>query len=390
MFHSICKTLLHSRNCYIVTAYHNPSMVVPLILRYFSSDADNPHSFTLSYLTKTCGLSPKSALSASKIVQFESSEQPDSVLSCFQKFGFSKIQISEMIRKFPKVLCCYPEKTISPKLEFFLSRGASTPELVKMFTSNPWILSRSLENQLIRTYNILIGLFQSEDKAIEVFKRNPRVRCNSPEALIPNINTLRENGVPESNILWLFRKHWLCIEAIPIKFQKIVEEVKEMGFSPLKLQFVEAIMILTVVSKSKRDGKVEVYKRWGWSDKDVTNAFKKYPRCMAYSEDNIRATMDFYVNKMGLESSVIMNSPVLLGLSLKKRLIPRGAVIQFLSSKGLVKSDSSITTLFMCPEMRFLEKYVNCHEEAPHLITLYNILVYCRALFGCSLKKRII
>ncbi|XP_065868858.1 uncharacterized protein [Euphorbia lathyris] len=372
MFHSICKTLLHSRNRYIVTAYHNPSMVLPLILRYFSSDADTRHSFTLSYLTKTCGLSPKSALSASKIVQFESSEQPDSVLSSFQKFGFSKIQISEIIRKFPKMLYCNPEKTISPKLEFFLSRGASTPELVKIFTSYPWILNRSLQNQLIRTFNILIGLFQSEDKVIEVMKRNPRVLRNSPEAMVHNINILRENGVPESNILWLIRKHWQCIETIPVKFKKIVEEVKEMGFSPLKLQFVEAIIILTVVSKLKRDRKVEVYKRWGWSDKDINIAFKKFPRFMAYSEDNIRATMDFYVNKLGLESSVIMNYPMLVGLSLKKRLIPRGAVIQFLSSKGLVKLDSSISTLFRCSEVQFLEKYVNFHEEAPHLITLYN------------------
>ncbi|XP_065866589.1 uncharacterized protein [Euphorbia lathyris] len=370
MFHSICKALLHSRNRYSLIA-HNPSMVVPLILRYFSSDADNRHSFTLSYLTKTCGLSPKSALSASKTVQFESSEQPDSVLSSFQKFGFSKIQISEMIRKYPKMLCCDPEKTISPKLEFFLSRGASTPELVKIFTANPWILTRSLENQMVPNFNILIGLFQSEDKAIEVMKRNPRVLCTSPEALVPNINTLRENGVPESNIFWLICNHWHCIEAIRVKFEKIVEEVKGMGFSPLKLQFVEAIMILTGVSKSKKDGRVEVYKRWGWSDKDIANAFKKFPMCMAYSEDKIMAAMDFYVNKLGLESSVIVNCPLLLGYSLKKRLIPRGAVIQFLSSKGLVKLDSSITTLFICPEMLFLEKYVKCHEEAPHLINLY-------------------
>ncbi|XP_065868218.1 uncharacterized protein [Euphorbia lathyris] len=323
MFHSICKTLLHSTNRYTVTA-HNPSMVVPLILRYFSIDADTRHSFTLSYLTETCGLSPKSAFSASKIVQFKSSEQPDSVLSSFQKFGFSKIQISEMIRKFPNILCCDLEKTISPKFEFFLSRGASTRELVKIFTANPWILKSSLENQLVHTFNILIGLFQSEDKAIEAMKRNPRVLCARHEArLLPNIKTLRENGVPASYILWLISKHWQCIGAIPVKFEKIVEEVKEMGFSPLKLHFVDAIVVLIRVSKSKRDGKVEVYKRWGWSDKDITIAFKKFPRCMAISDHNITDTMDFYVNKLKLESSVVVNCPNLLGYSLKKRLIPR-------------------------------------------------------------------
>ncbi|XP_065867903.1 uncharacterized protein [Euphorbia lathyris] len=320
MFRFLCTTI---RNGYSATP-HNPSLI-----RYnFSSDADNPHSFTLLYLTKTCGLSPKSALSASKIVQFESPEQPDSVLSSFQNFGFSKTHISEMIRKFPQILHCHPEKTISPKLEFFLSIGASTPDTVRIFTLNPWILRRSLEDRMIRTFNILIEIFQSKDKAIEVIKRNARVLNKNPEAgLIPNINTLRENGVSSSSILWLIRKHWLSIELNPVKFEKIVEEVKEMGFSPLKMQFVVATSILTGMSKSKRDKKVEVYKRWSWSDKDILTAFKKYPYTMAISEDKLNDVMDFYVNKLGFESSVFVNYPVLLLFSLKKRLIPRGVVI---------------------------------------------------------------
>ncbi|XP_065870880.1 transcription termination factor MTERF15, mitochondrial-like [Euphorbia lathyris] len=372
MFQFLCKTLLHSRNGSTV-APHNSSMVVSFSLRYLSCDSDNPHSFTLSYLTKTCGLSPKSAHSASKTLQFESSEQPDSVISSFEKFGFSKIQISEMIRKFPKMLCCDPEKTISPKLEFFRSRGASTPDLVTIFTTYPWIFKISLENRLIGSFNLLIDLLQSEYKAIELIKRNARVLTNNLEVvLIPNINTLRENGVPASSILLLIHANWVSIATNPVKFRKIVEEVKEMGFNPLKSQFVLAIRTLTGLSKSKRDEKVAIYKRWGWSDEDIVTAFKRYPSILSISEDKLMAMVDFYVNKLGLHYSVIVSCPPLLGYSLRKRLIPRGAVIEFLLSKGLVKLNSSITSLFTCSERHFLEKYVKCHEEAPRLIQLYN------------------
>ncbi|XP_065870180.1 transcription termination factor MTERF15, mitochondrial-like [Euphorbia lathyris] len=372
MFQFLCKTLLHSRNGSTV-APHNPSMVVSFSLRYLSSDSDNPQSFTLSYLTKTCGLSPKSAVSASKSVRFESSEQPDSVISSFQKFGFSKIEISEIIRKFPKMLCCHPEKTISPKLEFFRSRGASTPDLVTILSTYPWIFKISLENMLVGNFNFFVDLLQSEYKAIELIKRNARVLNTSLEvALIPNINTLRENGVPASSILLLIQADWVSIGTNPVKFGKILEEVKEMGFNPLKSQFVFAIIALTGLSKSKRDEKVAIYKRWGWSDEDIITAFKRLPSILSISEDKLMTMIDFYVNKLGLHYSVILSCPALLKYSLNKRLIPRGAVIEFLLSKGLVKLNSSITSLFTCSERRFLEKYVKCHEEAPCLIKLYN------------------
>ncbi|XP_065870776.1 transcription termination factor MTERF15, mitochondrial-like [Euphorbia lathyris] len=372
MFQFLCKKLLHSRNGSTVTP-HNRSMVVSFSVRYLSSDSDNPHSFNLSYLTKTCGLSPKSALSASKTLQFESSEQPDSVVSSLEKFGFSKIQISEMIIKFPKMLCCDPTMTISPKLEFFRSRGASTPDLVTIFTTYPWIFRISLENRLVGNFNLLTDLLKSEYKAIELIKRNAGVLNASLEvALIPNINTLRENGVPASSILLLIHANWVSIGANPVKFAKILEEVKKMGFNPVKSQFVFAIIALTGLSKSKRDEKVAIYKRWGWSDEDIITAFKRLPSILSISEDKLMAVMDFYVNKLGLHYSVIVSCPALLRYSLKKRIIPRGAVIEFLLSKGLVKLNSSITSLFTYSERRFLEKYVKCHEEAPRLIQLYN------------------
>jgi mTERF domain-containing protein len=45
------------------------------------SEQQKEHSFTVSYLINSCGLSPKSALLASKRVHFENPEGPDSVLN---------------------------------------------------------------------------------------------------------------------------------------------------------------------------------------------------------------------------------------------------------------------------------------------------------------------
>ena len=82
--------------------------------------------------------------------------------------------------------------------------------------------------------------------------------------------------------------------------------------------------------------------------------------------------MDFFVNKMGRESSLIANRPFLIGLSLEKRIIPRYSVVQVLLSKGLIDKDISLVVLFESTEKMFLEKFVNGYkEEAPQLLNLY-------------------
>lgn len=260
----------------------------------------------------------------------------------------------------------------------FFSKGASKADIVTIFIRYPWILRRSLENHLIPSFNYFAELFQSEDKAIESVKRCPRVLFSRLEAhVIPNINTLRDNGVPAGNVLLLIQYQPQHIAMNSDKFGAIVEEVKKMGFNPFRSHFVRAIETLAGLSKSARDRKFAVYRRWGWSKRHTIAAFKRSPCCLAISEAKINAVMDFYVNQLGLECSVVVRRPKLLSLSLKKRLIPRAAVIEYLSSKGVEKSDLSMTCWFEYKEEYFLEKLVNCHEDAPYLLKLYNEKLNC-------------
>ncbi|KAJ4836773.1 hypothetical protein Tsubulata_031078 [Turnera subulata] len=101
--------------------------------------------------------------------------------------------------------------------------------------------------------------------------------------------------------------------------------------------------------------------------------FKKNPLCMTYSEAKLRGTLDFYVNKLGWGHSYLVSYPHLLGLSLKKRIIVRDSVIQFLLSKGLIQKGAYFPTVFLLllTEENFLNKYVNCYEDANELQKLY-------------------
>ncbi|XP_028089580.1 uncharacterized protein LOC114289933 [Camellia sinensis] len=146
-----------------------------------------------------------------------------------------------------------------------------------------------------------------------------------------------------------------------------------MGFNPCKLNFVLAIHLLKSISKSTWGKKVEVYKKWGWSGDEILEAFGKHPLFIIVSENKIMRVVDFFVNKIGWESSLIARKPVLVSLSLEKRTVLWWAVYEILLSKGLIKSNNnSLTNMLVSPEKCFLKKFVNCHEEeAPKLLKLY-------------------
>ncbi|XP_057485671.1 transcription termination factor MTERF15, mitochondrial-like [Actinidia eriantha] len=376
MFKFICKTLHH-----VPRSSQSPNQNLCFLqIQPFSSslkptkNLQNQHSFTVIYLINSFGFSPEKALSKSKYVKFESPAKPDFVLAFFKNHGFTQTQISTIITNHPSLLLCDPEKTLLPKLEFLKSKGVSSTDVSRIVSTSPDLLRRSLEKIIIPSFNFYNNLLQSEEKTITAMKRKCGPVLFGKQTLVtPNIEILRETGVPNANITILLMKQPRAFMTSSDRFRQVVEEVENMGFDPLRSNFVMAIYALRTMTRSTWEKKVEVYKRWGWTEDDILEAFKKHPWCMMISEDKISAAMDFLVNKMGAKISLVAQTPVLLSFSLKKRIVPRSAVYQMLLSKGLIKSNSiSLTSLLIPPEKWFLEKLVNRHKnEAPELLRLY-------------------
>ncbi|THF98588.1 hypothetical protein TEA_028873 [Camellia sinensis var. sinensis] len=295
------------------------------------------------------------ALSASKYANFETPHKPDSVLTFFENHGFIKTQISILVRKLPPVLLCDPEKTLLPKLEFFKSKGFSSTDVAKILSSSPTVLKRTETKYAIKSFDRLLLL-------------DLRV------CVAPNIEFLRESGVPNENIMVLLKYRPRAFMTSNDRFREIVKEVEEMGFNPLRKKFVIAVHAFRAMSKLTWEKKVEVYKKWGLSEDEILVAFGKHPGCMMVSEHEIKEVMNFFVNKMGWESSFVPRNPLLVSLSLEKRIVPRCAVYQvLLLSKVLINSNNiSLSTMLKVREMLFLKKFLICHvEQAPELLKLY-------------------
>ncbi|THG21361.1 hypothetical protein TEA_027617 [Camellia sinensis var. sinensis] len=146
-------------------------------------------------------LSKEKAISTSSYVKFETPNKPDSELVFLENHGFTKTQNSNLVRKYPPVILCDPEKTLLPKFQFFKSKGISSTDVVQILSSEPSILKRSLENKIIPSFNFLEKLMGSQE---EIIKRFARVLVFDLQVyVVPNIEILREASVPNANIVWL-------------------------------------------------------------------------------------------------------------------------------------------------------------------------------------------
>ncbi|KAJ4976749.1 hypothetical protein NE237_001855 [Protea cynaroides] len=280
MFRSLRRELCHFRRVKdlavsILALNLNPSLKFISTTTTTTTNSTDRHSFTVSYLINSCGLSEQVAVSASKRVHFLTSEKPDLLISFSRDHGFTNAQISKIIRVYPNLLLFDTDKTLKPKFEFFHSAGVSSPDLAQIIYRDPGTLLRSLEKQIIPSFGFLRGLVETNEDVIKILKRIPR---NSMWAIrnymIPNIAALQNHGVPEPLILMLLMLYPSKLVQRPERFNEIVKEVQEMGFNHLESSFVTAVCVVAGLSKSTWKAKLGIFMRWGWLEDEILSAFK--------------------------------------------------------------------------------------------------------------------
>ncbi|KAM2595299.1 hypothetical protein TB2_039875 [Malus domestica] len=343
-----------------------------LLCRHFTSEIQP--KFSVNYLINSCGVSQKNAISASKRVKLRSPERADAVLAILRNHGLSETQITNIVRNRSEVLQLDPEETLLPKLEFFRSIGVSRQDLAITLSYMPQLLTTSLENRILPTYNFLRSLL-SEKNVASVLKHGSWIFVEGHSKKVePKIRILRELGMSQFCISRLIAYYPCTLMLKPKEFCQVVDEVKKMGFDLGKVTFLMAMRALCGKSKVRCNRNQEVYKNWGWSEDDALTAFRKNPQCMITSEEKIMQVMDFLVNKMGWSSTTIAKYPIVLCYSLEKRIIPRCSVVKVLLAKGLLKDveNVSLCSLLSPAEKGFLERFVARYiDEVPQLLSVY-------------------
>ncbi|XP_057417883.1 uncharacterized protein LOC130712067 [Lotus japonicus] len=352
--------------CQLKPFFPYPLSIVSHNLFSTTCDSSDKQSFTVSYLTNTCGFSSQAALKASKRVRFNDANKPDSVIAFFTNHGFSNSQIHSIIRRVPEVLLFDPTKRVLPKFQFLASKGS---DIVTTVTRTPYFMLKSLENHIIPAFQFVRRFSPSDEKAIVcALFGSTNITIHHMKS---KVKLLLDMGVTPANIYLLLITGPSLLRCADLK--EAVEELKGLGFHPSKALFVVALQAKRAITKSLWDAKLDAFKIWGWSEDAILDAFRRNPHIMLYSIKKVNAVMSFWVGYLGWDHSVLQAQPALFGFSLEKRLRPRASVLQYLLSRGLIKKDASLTTPFMYTDKLFLQKFVNSfeEEETSKLLSLY-------------------
>ena len=140
--------------------------------------------------------------------------------------------------------------------------------------------------------------------------------------------------------------------------EALLKRVQELGFPRGSVLFVRAFVSLSCVRLDMFKAKMEVFKSFGWSERDFLGALRKYPHLICLSRENIREKMEFLVGRAGCELAYITSHPMLLTFSLEKRLMPRHHVMNILKSSKLVELEMSFYTVMILSEKQFVERII--------------------------------
>ncbi|XP_065868035.1 transcription termination factor MTERF2, chloroplastic-like [Euphorbia lathyris] len=328
-------------------------------------------SFTVQFLVNSCGLPLKSALSVSGEFQLDETnpQKPQSVLQLLKSHHFSDTQVAKLIVKYPKILYVNVKNNLQPKLEYFVENGFAGELLPQIIVSNPTVILRSLDSQIKPCVEFLRSFLHSNDKiATAILRTRWLFDFNLNGMVRTNVDFLMKEGVPSHGIgklissgKGLFYNHETMIYA--------VNAVKNLGLEPNAPMFVHALKVMISMSASTWEKKIGFMKSMGWNEEDISKAFNRFPYYLAFSEAKLKNALHFYSNIMKLETKSVVANPVLLGLSIEKRILPRYNVLNVLESKKLI--ESKIRHLVIS-EKDFKEKYVDQYiPKVPGLLEMY-------------------
>ncbi|KAH7536952.1 hypothetical protein FEM48_Zijuj03G0040700 [Ziziphus jujuba var. spinosa] len=276
----------------------------------------NP-SFTVHFLVNSCGLPLEVAISASKTLKLDqnNTHNPESVLRFLKSHKFDDTQIANLISKSPSILRSRISTNLRPKFQFLVENGFDGERLPKLIMQNTFILRRSLGSHIKPTYEFLKKFLKTEERVVSSVKRASWLLTSDPAKLVPNMELLIREGVPDERVAHLLSSQPRTLMHKVERLVVCIKTVKELGLQPSSATFTEAVRIMVSMTESTWNKKMETFKELGWSEYDIIHAFIRCPLCLAYSEEKIRRAMDFYLKTMKLELEDIISSPMLLSFS---------------------------------------------------------------------------
>ncbi|KAG1342429.1 transcription termination factor MTERF2, chloroplastic [Cocos nucifera] len=318
----------------------------------------------VEYLVTSCGFPKDKAIRASKhLTALRSTLNPDSVLRFLKRHGFDDLHIRRLMSSYPPLLCASVDNSLEPNFRALKAIGFSDATLAQLVVASPHSLILRSASPRIQFWRDFFG---GNDKSLlRALKKNKGLITHDIDRNIaPKVDLLQRQGLSTEEIGFLVQKASRLITLSIETIAELVERTKELGFRQESGMFVHGLVAVTYVGRGLLEKKMEMLKRYGWSERDFLSAVRIAPYMVINSEKNLRAKMEFLVREVGCSPAYIASHPVILMYSLEKRLVPRYYVFRVLGLKGLRGKRQDLLSAMTISDQRFVERYILLHKEA--------------------------
>ncbi|KAG0546860.1 hypothetical protein BDA96_01G030200 [Sorghum bicolor] len=324
-----------------------------------STSTTLPAAFSLEdYLVAACGLAPAQAREVYKKVSREllsigykrslelsnsrltSASNPDAILALLSGAGLSRADIAAVVSADPLLLRA-SAKNIAPRLVALRDRvGLSAPQIARFLVVGARALRRGDVSSRLEFFISFYGSFEKWGvrDIVQLCSNNTRLLNFKPERVKEFLLRAEQLGVPRTSRM-----------------------------------FRHVVSVVAGNPKEKVAAKREFFKRTlGCSESEVSSAVSKMPAILGFSDEILLRKIEFLVNEVGVEPQYIVQRPVLLAMSLEKRLMPRHYVMKVLREKGLLDSRTGFSTFVKFGDDAFKLRFIDCHEDSvPGLADAY-------------------
>ncbi|PAN40345.1 hypothetical protein PAHAL_7G307800 [Panicum hallii] len=343
-----------------------------IFLRFSTSSSDQPH-FMVDYLVSTCGLPPdKAAKAAPRFAHLSSPSRPDAVLAFLRSRGLTRAQARAVVSWNPAVLLSDVDATIAPKFRAVRSLGLTRAEAVRLFSLYPPALAMGVHTNLLPRLLLWLDLLGSARLLMKWLAKTWLLR-NSVDALLQNLGALRSHGVPEARLAATVRLKPSLILQSPAKLRALTARVDACGVPRGSRMYAWALLTLHNVSDTAfRAKRAAVMRGTGCTEQEFLAMFRRAPCFLFMSAELLRRKVEFLVDTVGCGADHIVRDPVLLTLSVSKRMVPRCRAIEALKARGVDIGRERLVNIVRASEARFVERYIlRYSDQAPELLEMY-------------------
>ncbi|KAJ8562745.1 hypothetical protein K7X08_031197 [Anisodus acutangulus] len=353
------------------------SSLSQVVTKKSAQNANQENPVLLNYLINTLDIPiPKALAISNRFPWVRSVEKPELAVHFFKSIGFTDAQIQSAVCHTPQIIYADVENTLKPKIQLLQELGITGSDLGTLVSKKAIILTRSLEKILkpsIEVLNkVLINGIDNGDW-LRVLRRCDWVIYRSPHLrLIPNISYLKSIGIVGTQLSSLLKRQPSLFVMPESELKKLVSKLMNIGFTTDSKMLMHGLHTLCCISHKTISRKLLLLQHSGFSKSECMEMFRKAPGLFRTSEEKISRGLEFFLETVKLNKSMLVQHPTLLMFSMEDRLIPRYQVFQLIKSKKLVTKEPSFYHVMCLTEHMFLEKFVSRFtENAEALLMAY-------------------